>query len=164
MKVHGILALAFASAITAYAVGQPPERKDEISLHLAVEEFNQREAKNYLDASQKPLTENELIAAIRRMPDIARAQTGQPGFDAMLKIAETEILPRNAYLTTLRGVYTETHYCEVFDIQLTLVTGKESHLTVPIRQITLSSRKIRPEERRKLDAKFAALKTKAATE
>lgn len=164
MKVHGILALTFAFAITAYAVGQPPERKDEISLHSAVEEFNQREAKNYIDASQKPLTENELIAAIRRMPDTARAQSGQPGFDAMLKIAESEILPRNAYLTTLRGVYTETHYCEVFDIQLTLVTGKDSHLTLPIRQITLASRKIRPEERRELDAKFAALKTKTATE
>ncbi len=104
------------------------------------------------------------IAAIRRMPETAKAQSGQRGFDAMLKIAESEILPRNAYLTTLRGVYTETHYCEVFDIQLTLVTGKDSHLTLPIRQVTISSRKIRSEERRELDAKFAALKTKTAPE
>ncbi len=122
MKVDGILALTFAFAITAYSVGQPPERSDEISLDLAVKEFNQREAKNYIDASQKPLTEDELIAAIRRMPDTARAN-GTSWICHYVKIAETEILPRNAYLT-IRGVYTETHYCEVFDIQITLVTAR----------------------------------------
>lgn len=164
MKRVGILALMFVFTITLCAVGQPPERKDEISLHSAVEEFNQREAKKYTDAAQQPLSEKELIAAIRRMTETARAHKGQPAFSEMRKIAETEILPRNAYLTTLRGVYTETHFFEVFDIQLTLVTGKDSHLTLPIRQITLSSRKIRPEEQRELDVKFAALKPKTATE
>ena len=156
MKLIGILALALTFVITSWAIAQPPERKDDISLHQAVETFNQREAKNYAGAAQPPLTEKELIGAIRRMPITAKEQTGQPGFPILLQIADTEILPPKANLTILRGTYTDTHYCEVFDIQLTLKTGENSHLTLPIRQTTLSSRKIRPEERRELEETFAA--------
>jgi hypothetical protein len=87
----------------------------------------------------------------------------RPGFRALIEIAETETLPPNAYLTVLRGTYTDTHYCEVFDIQLTYMTGAKSHVTIPIRQTSISSRKIRPEERRELDEKFAGLNPKPPT-
>lgn len=157
MKLNATVFLALTFVIATAAVAQPPERKAPISLHHAIETFNQREAMQYSETDQRPLTESELISALRRLPLTHKEQIQLPGFRELLEIAETEILPPNAYLTVLRGGYTDTHYCEVFDIQLTLLTGKKSHLTVPIRQTSISSRRIRPEERRELDAKFAGL-------
>ncbi|WP_145282934.1 hypothetical protein [Rosistilla oblonga] len=145
-----LYALMFVFAVPLMA--QPPEQKDDISLHQAVMTFNQREARHFSETEQ---SENELVCALRRLPLTARGQMGQPGYRELLQMAENETLPLNAYLTILRVAYTDTHYCAVFDIQLTFKIGEKSHLTVPIRQVALSSRKIRPEERRELEQRVA---------
>lgn len=164
MKLNTAVFFALTFVFATAAVAQPPERKDPISLHQAIERFNQREAKQYSEIDQRLLTDTELISALRRLPLTHKEQMDRPGFRELLEIAESETLPPNAYLTVLRGAYTDTHYCEVFDIQLTILTGKKSHLTVPIRQTSISSRRIRPEERRELDARFAGLKYNSPTE
>lgn len=164
MKCNDIAPFALMFVIAAPLMAQPTARRDDISLHQAVQTFNQREARHFADAEQSELTENELICALRRVPLTAREHTDQPGFRALLEISENETLPPNAYLTILRGAYTDTHYCDVFDIQLTFKIGEKSHLTVPIRQVALSSRKIRPEERRELEQKIATFREKSQTE
>jgi len=155
MKCNAFVPYALMFVFAVPLMAQPPEQKDDISLHQAVVTFNQREAKHFSETEQSELTENELVCALRRLPLTARGQMDQPGYRELLQIAENEALPPNAYLTILRGAYTDTHYCDVFDIQLTFKIGEKSHLTVPIRQVALSSRKIRPEERRELEQKVA---------
>ena len=164
MKRSATVFFALTFVIATSVVAQPPAQKDPISLHQAIAIFNQREAKQYSETDQRLLTESELISALRRLPLTHKEKMDRPGFRELLEIAETETLPPNAYLTVLRGAYTDTHYCEVFDIQLTFLTGEKSHLTVPIRQTSIASRRIRPEERRELDAKFAGLHQNSPTE
>jgi hypothetical protein len=161
MKLQGIIAFTITLTLTSIAFAQS-DRTEEISTHQAVETFNQRETRNFKECNQPPLTEKELLGSIQRMSMTAKEHKDKPEFTTLLKIAETETLPPNAYLTVLRGAYTQSHYCDVFDIQVTVITSEKSHLTIPIRQITISSRKIRPEERRERDEKLTTLKTNAS--
>lgn len=143
---HRILLALITFGVTSWAIAQPPVREADIPLEAAVDEFNHRESKTFADAKQPVVTMEEIKAAIRRMPLTARHQSEHPLFPTLLKIAETDILPRNAYLTILRGTYTDTHYVDVFDIQMTVIKDEDVHLTLPIRQVSLSSRRLRPGE------------------
>ena len=151
MRSSRFVCIAILSLVPSFANAQVTERKEDVSLAFAVNEFNSpRERQSAKEVGQSELTEAELIGAIRRFPHYLQAAGGKMDdklVQSVLQIAENEVLPANAKIMSARGTHTGNHYLNVYDIHIWFKTADKT-VVIPVRQVVFSSRKIRPEERR----------------
>jgi hypothetical protein len=134
------------------------DSRKEISLSLAVKEFNQRTSQRRDTAGQLPLTEDEVVAAIRRWHPAENPPLSEEMQARFQEVAESRVMPPDAYFAVVQVSHVRGYRYEVWKVLLTLKTGEKSGAILCIRDQCISSRKIRPEEQRELDRQFSALK------
>ncbi|WP_372720640.1 hypothetical protein [Novipirellula sp.] len=134
----------------------------DISLALAVEGFNLRNDQQREQAGQLPLTEEEVVAAVRSWQPGEKPKVSNDLRNRVRAIAETRVMPPGALLGRVAVHYQSGYRFEVYRIMLNVV-GSETELpaNVVVRNHFISSRKIRPEEQRELDESLAAIKSTA---
>ena len=124
-------------------------RSEDVSLERAVTEFNLRNDQQREHAGQLPLTEDEVIAAIRSWRPAKKPKVSKSLRNRVRAIAETRVMPPGAVLGRVAGHYHDGYRFEVYRIMLNVV-GSETELpaNVVIRDHFISSRKLSPKERR----------------
>jgi hypothetical protein len=139
--------------------------KDDNSLSSAVDQFNKKAQRNATGRAQPPLTDAEVIAAIRAWTPLTddeviaairvltRKTTGVTDevYQAFQKIAETQQLPKGAELSYTTGWtgYRDYHF-HVWWINLSIPTGENPGFSFRIRDRKLSSRKLTADEQRRI--------------
>src|SRR5689334_20194725 len=93
-----VLAAVAAGCAATFAIGptakaDPPE-SHAVSLAAAIQAFNERAQQSPIGKIQPPLTEEEVIAALRWI-DMERKEPGvtEPDYELLRKIVETRELP-----------------------------------------------------------------------
>lgn len=156
VAVPGFYALPVSAAPAAdnAAVAEKP-----VSLADAIAEFNDRAAANLIGRDQPPLTEDEVIAAIRGID----REHGRPRrmsdevYEALQKIAATRMLPSNAQLEFTNSWITRNGFhITVWWADLVIMTGEKTGYGYRLRDRKVSSRPLtdreREEYKRELDA------------
>ncbi len=130
----------------AQAKKNPPHNLVE-----AIRMFNTQAAREALGKMQPPLTEDEVIAAIRWI-NARRTESGikEEEYSALLKIAETRQLPSGAELEVLTGFEpNDTVVVTAWSVRLRMPHGEYGgSYAFPIREQMISSRLIGSEERK----------------
>jgi hypothetical protein len=126
--------VAIAVAATGYAAD------DKRPLSEAIADFNARAAKNEVGKVQPPLSEAEVIAAIRGW-DRTRIPVADETYSAFQDIAETGLLPPGAHLRFLTRWTGFKHYdFDVWWADLVITTGERKTYTYRIRDQKIASR------------------------
>jgi hypothetical protein len=141
----GFLALA----ISNFAADQPRD-DSSISLADAVKAFNDSRQAQIAGKDQPPLTEDEMIAAIRGWVREYAPPATDDVYEAFQTIAETRVLPRDAKIQATSGWqgYRGFHF-NVWWIDLTIPTDKLGY-TFRIRSRTISSRPLTEREQQRI--------------
>lgn len=133
---------------SAQAQAKAPVSND---LAKAIRTFNARAATQALGKTQPPLTQDEVIAAIRWI-NVDKSEHGvtEVEYAALLKIAETGQLPPGAALEVLTKYEpNDTLVVSVWSVRLRMPHGEYGGTyAFPIREQRISSRLIGPEERK----------------
>jgi hypothetical protein len=113
------------------------------SLELAVERFNTEACTHHVGKSQLPLTEAEVIAAIRGWNPKRTPGVTDDVYNRFQDIAESRVLPEGARLSHCSSWsgYRGFHF-KVWWIDLTIKTSETSGYTFRIRDQKISSRKL----------------------
>ena len=113
--------------------------------------FNKQAARETIGKTQAPLTEDEVIAAIRWI-NASRTESGvkEAEYSALLKIAETRQLPPGADLEVLTEFEpNDTVVVTAWSVRLRMPHGEYGGTyAFPIREQMIASRLIGPEERK----------------
>jgi len=143
--IVALLALMFAIAAgTVYSVNNAT---NSTSLEQAVERFNAEARTHHVGKSQLPLTEAEVIAAIRGwIPQTTPGVTDEV-YNQFQDIAESRVLPESARLSHCSAWtgYRGFHF-RVWWIDLTIKTSETGGYTFRIRDQKISSRKLTADE------------------
>ena len=136
-----------SACITACAVTSEDDAESTTPLKAAVETFNQEAAADEIGKTQPPLTEDEVVAAIRGWIPEHTPGVRDDQYARFQEIAESRKLPEGSELTFCPGWtgYRGFQFT-VWWIDLTIKTGKKSGYTFRIRDQKISSRKMTPEE------------------
>ncbi len=156
---RNLIALASVAlvCISSLLLASENRRSEDISLALAVEEFNISTLRQREEAGQPPLTEDEVIAAIRLWHLTDKTELPTEVRDRVREIAESRVVPPNAVLGRVAGSYEHGYHFYVYRVILNIVgPGEQPPVNVVIRDRLISSRRIRPEEQRELDRRFSA--------
>ena len=133
--------------IGASAFALQDDAASATSLKTAVENFNQKALRHSIGKTQPPLTEDEVVAAIRGwIPEHTPGVTDDV-YDRFQEIAESRVLPYGAELSfcpSWRG-YRGFRF-EVSWIDLFIKTGEKAGYKFRIRDQKISSRKMTPDE------------------
>lgn len=127
------------------------DTRKEISLSLAVREFNQRTSQQRNALGQLPLTEDEVVAAIRCWHAAENPPLSEEMQARFREVAESQVMPPDAYLAVVQVSLERGFHYEVWKVLLTIQNGQKPGAILRIRDQLISSRKIRPEEQRELD-------------
>ena len=132
-------------AVTVYA--RDDDTASPNSLKVAVEGFNTETRTHPIGKSQLPLTEDEVIAAIRGwIPEHTPGVTDDV-YEQFQQIAESRELPEGASLSFCPGWTGYRGYTfKVWWIDLSIKTGENTGYTFRIRDQKISSRKMTPDE------------------
>lgn len=137
--------LTISVSASVLAVQDTPSQSN--SLKAAVAEFNKKSSSHSIGKTQPPLTEAEVVAAIRGwIPKTTPGVTDEV-FEQFQEIAESETLPDGAELSFCPGWrgYRGFHFT-VWWIDLSIKTGEKTGYTFRIRDQKIASRKMTPEE------------------
>lgn len=146
-RLATICVVALAAIVTASAFAVQSNTTDPLSLKAAVEDFNQKTHTHPIGKSQPPLTEEEVIAAIRGWIPENTPGVNDDIFGKFQEIAESRVLPMGADLSFCPGWTGYRGYSfEVWWIDLSIKTGENAGFTFRIRDQKISSRKMTPEE------------------
>jgi hypothetical protein len=143
--------LAVVAFITASVYAAQNDTAELKSLKAAVEDFN-RKTPQPIGKPQPPLTEDEVIAAIRGwVPEHTPGLTNDI-YNRFQEIAETRKLPKDASLSKCSGwIGYRGFRFEVWWIDLSIKTGEKTFYTFRIRDQKISSRKMTPDELAQLE-------------
>lgn len=148
LKEFFALALAIAVLMLGYRAFHGQEgtanRRD---LKSAIEGFNEAASRNLIGKAQPPLTEEEVVSAIRGwQPELTPGATDSI-YEQFQKIAESGELPEGAELKYCTGWtgYRGYHF-QVWWVDLSIKTGERTGFTFRIRNQFMKSRKITPQE------------------
>lgn len=117
------------------------------SIELAVERFNAEARTHHVGKSQLPLTEDEVVAAIRSwIPQETPGVTDEV-YNQFQDIAELRVLPKGARLSHCSSWtgYRGFHF-KVWWIDLSIKTGETGGYTFRIRDQKISSRRLTADE------------------
>jgi hypothetical protein len=131
----------FAAVVALWlAADSSPASGPEVPLAQAVREFNESAKKNAVGKGQPPLTEDEVVAAIRGwIRD--RFPATDDVYGAFQKVAHTGALPPGAELSFTTGWRGFNGFdFDVWWVDLTLPVGKGAGYTYRIRDQKLASR------------------------
>ncbi len=143
--------------ISSALMGSEHRRSEEISLALAVEEFNLKTLRQREEAGQPPLKEEEVIAAIRSWYLTEKTDLPEEVRSRVREIAESRVMPPNAVIGRVAVHYERGYHFEVYRVILNVAgPGAQPPANVVVRNQFISSRKIRPEEQRELDRSLTA--------
>ena len=133
--------------IAASAFALQNDTANATSLKAAVENFNQKTRTHSIGKTQLPLTEDEVVAAVRGwIPEHTPGVTDDV-FDQFQEIAESRKLPEGAELSFCPGWTGYRGYrFKVWWIDLSIKTGEKTGYTFRIRDQKISSRKMTPDE------------------
>ncbi len=149
MSISVAVAAAFV-AVSVYAIQDDAAKSN--SLKAAVEDFNAKARMDPTGKSQPPLTENEVIAAIRGWVPEYTASVSDDVYAQFQQVAESGELPEGAGLSFCSGWDGYRGYSfSVWWIDITLKTGEKSGYTFRIRDQKISSRKMTPDELAELE-------------
>ena len=132
-------------AASAFAVQNDTAKA--VSLKKSVADFNQKSLADPIGKSQPPLTEDEVVAAIRGwIPEHTPGVTDDV-YNQFQKIAESNELPEGAELSFCPGWSGYRGYSfKVWWIDLSIKTSGSAGYTFRIRDQKISSRKMTPDE------------------
>ena len=145
-----MLTLAFTGVCPLRAA--EPEPDGSTSLADAVEAFNEKALQNPIGKEQPPLTEEEVIAAIR-WSDLDRKQlpVSDEEYRAFRNIADTRRLPKGSEFEVLtRFEPNEKFVFEAWSVRITMPKEKGTYAFV-IRERMVRSRVIGAEERKVIE-------------
>ena len=130
-------------AVVAYTAYPANIATKSNSLEQAVERFNAETRTHPVGKSQLPLTEAEVIAAIRGWIPKTTPGVTDDVYNRFQDIAETRILPEGARLSHCSSWegYRGFHF-KVWWIDLSIKTGETEGYTFRIRDQKISSRKL----------------------
>lgn len=109
-----------------------------IALKDAVAEFNKRAGQSAIGAEQPPLTEDEVVAAIRNW-DLEHYKIDKEMHAIFTAIAAKKMMPKTATLDFISQFNTERFHFDVWQIALEIRDGEKGY-RYPIRQHMLKSR------------------------
>ncbi len=139
--------VALGAVIAASAFAAQSDTTETVSLKAAVEDFNQKARTHPIGKSQPPLTEDEVIAAIRGWIPEDTPRVTDDIYDKFQEIAESRELAKGADLSFRPGWTGYRGYSfKVWWIYLSIKTGKNTGYTFRIRDQKISSRKMTPDE------------------
>jgi hypothetical protein len=146
--VVGFLALAVCN----FAADEP-RAESSTSLADAVTAFNILAQNRPNGRDQAPLTEDEVVAAIRGWVRDTTPPATDATYDEFQKIAETRRLPKGAKFVPTDGWngYRGFRF-EVWWVDFEIPVGEKSHYNFRIRSRTISSRPLTERERQQSDA------------
>ncbi len=149
-----IVALVAVIAVVAFA---GPDDATATTLNEAVAKFNQKTRTHPIGKSQLPLTEDEVIAAIRGWIPEHTPDVTDKIYNAFQEIAESRKLPPDGAEFSFRADWTgyRGYRFDIRWIDLTIATGKNEACSFRIRDQKISSRKMTAEE---LEEEQAAIK------
>jgi hypothetical protein len=113
----------------------------------AVDEFNEKAQKDSIGKEQPPLTEDEVIAAIRGW-DQKQTPVSDKVYKTYRLIADSKMLPEGATLTFTTKWSNKDFNFDVWRVDLNVKTGPQEGFTCPIRDRKLRSRIISTSEDR----------------
>lgn len=145
-----LLILAFTGVCPLRAA--EPEPDGSTSLADAVGTFNERALKNPIGKEQPPLTEEEVIAAIR-WSDLDRKQlpVSDEEYRAFRNIADTRRLPKGSEFEVLTGFEPNQKFVfEAWSVRIRMPKENGSYAFV-IRERMIRSRLIGAEERKVIE-------------
>ena len=146
------LALAGGAALLTQTATAPAKANANESPTLAgaIETFNARAATDAIGKTQPPLTEDEVIAAIRWV-NAVRAEPGvtEAEYAALLQVAQTRRLSPGAELEVLTGFEPDNKTVfTAWSVRLRMPHGENGGTyAFPLRERMIGSRLIGPEER-----------------
>jgi hypothetical protein len=124
-------------------IGPPSSLPDAVLL------FNIETLSTAFFKEQPPLTEEEVVAAIRSWSREATPGVTDEVYDRYQQIAETGTLPEDAELRLLRTYARDGFMIDVWWIDLTIRTGERTGYSFRIRDQKISSRPMTPVEEAK---------------
>jgi hypothetical protein len=138
-----------ALAISNFAADQPRDHSSTL-LDDAVKAFNDSRQAQISGKNQPPLTEDEVVAAIRGWVREYAPPATDEVYEAFQTIAETRVLPRVAKIQATSGWqgYRGFHF-DVWWIDLTIPTDKLGY-TFRIRSQTIGSRPLTEKEQQRI--------------
>ena len=145
-----LLNLAFTGGLALRAA--EPEPDGSTSLADAVAAFNEKALKNPIGKEQPPLTEEEVIAAIR-WSDLDRKQlpVSDQEFRAFRNIADTRRLPKGSEFEALTGFEPNQEFVfEAWSVRIRMPKENGTYAFV-IRERLIRSRLIGAEERKVIE-------------
>ena len=146
-----LIAAGSAACLAPMSAAQAQAKIATHDLAEAVRTFNVQAATQTLGKAQPPLTEDEVIAAIRWL-DADRTEHGvtEAEYAALLKVAETRQLSPGAELVVLTGYEpNDKIVVTVWSVRLQMPHGENGGTyAFPIREQMISSRLIGAEERK----------------
>jgi hypothetical protein len=144
----GFLALA----VSNFAADKPPAESSTTSLADAVKEFNESFRVKHAGKDQPPLTEDEVVAAIRGWVREFTPPVTDEVYDAFQKVAETRVLPKGAKIDMINGWKGYRGFSfDVWWIDLRMPVGEKSGYAFRIRSRTMSSRPLNEEEKQQIE-------------
>lgn len=138
LTIISVITVTFAGASDPNIVESQAE--DAVSLADAVSAFNAEAAKNFTGKDQSPMTEEEVVAAIRAW----EREEGSPVSDELChvfkQIAKTRKLPKNAEFEKITGWIPkgDFHY-DVWWVRIMFTKEDGSTCSLPIRQRMIRS-------------------------
>jgi len=134
------ISLAIATFTVSAAFLPNRAAAEDIPLAKAVREFNEKAKANATGKDQPPLTTDEVVASIRGWIRERISATDEV-YGAYQKIADSGMLPPGAYLSYTTGWKGFNGYdFDLWWVDLTISTGKNSGYTFRLRDQKLSSR------------------------
>ena len=140
-----ILALTFAISLCVASAGQGASQGGQNSLIEAIFHFNKKSLSDSIGASQAPITEEEVVAAILLWESPSNAPISDELLGIFKSIAESKALPGNAIFESLNGYDRGgSHIFDVWSVRIKIERAGSSYAFV-IRERVVGSRTLSEE-------------------
>lgn len=122
-----------------------PHSTAETQLVVAINQFNNEAKSDPIGLTQQPLTENEVVAAIRFWND-PDALVSAEMLSSFKEIAETRVLPKNAVFDKLTGYDRGGDYIfDVWSVRIRFERPDKSTYAFVLRETVIASRTLQEE-------------------
>ncbi len=141
-----IPALIFAFSLCFANAGQGASKGGENSLIEAISDFNKKSLSDSIGASQPPISEEEVVAAILLWERPSNAPISDELLGSFKKIAESKALPSRASFDSLNGYDRGgSHIFDVWSVRIKIERTDGSSYAFVIRECVVGSRTLSEE-------------------
>lgn len=143
MKRFSLCLLTITIIVASSAFAVQVDTAETTSLAMAVMEFNAKTRNHSIGKSQLPLTDDEVVAAIRGWIPKQTPGVTDEIYKQIQEVAESRELPKNTSLSFCSGWTGYRGYAfKVWWVDLTIMNSDKTGYTFRIRDQKISSRKM----------------------